>query len=114
MRAELVLLFLAVGADIYATRLLPLLAALRRERADGEGPADGASGGTLGGLLGFVGPSIIAALLVGSLLSQLEASEPLVVAVALAPTVLVAFRPGNLGLTVLVGVLAYWLAATLL
>jgi branched-subunit amino acid transport protein len=67
----------------------------------------------LGGLLGFVGPSVNAALLVGSLLSGREASDLLVVAIALAPTVLVAFRLGNLGLTVLVGVLAYWLASLL-
>jgi branched-subunit amino acid transport protein len=53
------------------------------------------------------------ALLVGSLLSGREASDLLVVAIALAPTVLVAFRLGNLGLTVLVGVLAYWLASLL-
>ncbi len=67
----------------------------------------------MGGLLGFVGPSVIAALLVGSLLSGREASDLLVVAIALAPTVLVAFRLGNLGLTVLVGVLAYWIASLL-
>ncbi len=36
MRAELVLLFLAVGAGTYATRLLPLLAALRRVGTDGK------------------------------------------------------------------------------
>lgn len=113
MRAELVLLFLAVGAGTYATWLLPLLAALRRVGTDGEGPAQESSDGFLGGLLGFVGPSVIAALLVGSLLSGREASDLLVVAIALAPTVLVAFRLGNLGLTVLVGVLAYWIASLL-
>ena len=114
MRAEFVLLFLAVGAGIYATRLLPLLAALRRERTEGEGSAEEPSDGSLGGLLGFGVPSVIAALLVSSLLSQREASDLLVIALALAPTVLVAFRLGNLGLTVLVGVLAYWLASLLL
>jgi branched-subunit amino acid transport protein len=114
MRVELVLLFLVVGAGVYATRLLPLLAALRRERTNGEGPAKESSEGALRRLLGYVGPSVIAALLVSSLLSQWEASDLRVIAIALALTGLVAFWLKNLGLTVLVGVLAYWLASLLL
>ena len=89
-------------------RFLPLLWMLRRETESGGG----ARAVSTGGLLTFAGPSIVAALLVTSVLSEVENGMGLVRAgIALLPTVVVALRFGNLGLTVLVGVAAYWLAS---
>jgi branched-subunit amino acid transport protein len=106
VRAELLLLFLVVGVGNYLMRFLPLLWALRRGEAE---TSDAASGG-LGGLLPLVGPSIVVALLVTSLLPEVSDGVGLVrVGIALSPTLVVAVRSGNLGLTVLVGVTAYWL-----
>ncbi len=106
MRVELLLLFLVVGVGNYLMRFLPLLWALRRGEVE---TSDAASGG-LGGLLPFVGPSVVMALLVTSLLPEASDEVGLVRAgIALLPTLVVAVRYGNLGLTVLVGVTAYWL-----
>lgn len=61
-------------------------------------------------MLPFVGPSVVVALLVTSVLPEASDGAELVrVGVALLPTLVVAVRSGNLGLTVLVGVTAYWL-----
>ena len=104
----LLLLFLVVGAGNYLLRFLPLLFALRRRETTGQEDATG-------GLLLLVGPSVVAALLVASLLPAGSATsygeEILRSAVALVPTLLVALRFGNLGLTVLTGVFAYALVA---
>lgn len=106
MRVELLLLFLVVGVGNYLMRLLPLLWALRW----GEAETRGATSGGLGGLLPFVGPSVVVALLVNSVLPEASDGAGLVrVGIALLPTLVVAVRSGNLGLTVLVGVMAYWL-----
>ena len=106
MRTEFLLLFLAVGAGHYLMRFLPLLWALRRGEVE---PGDAASG-RLGDLLPFVGPSVVVALLVTSVLPEVRDGAGLVrTAVALLPTLVVGVRSGNLGLTVLVGVSAYWL-----
>lgn len=106
MRAELLLLFLVVGVENYLMRFLPLLWALRR----GEAQTRGAASGGLGGLLPFVGPSVVVALLVTSVLPEASDGAGLVrVGIALLPTLGVAVRSSNLGLTVLVGVTAYWL-----
>ncbi len=111
MRAEFLLLFLVVGAGIYLMRLLPLLWALRRGVA-GEGEPGTAGGGFPGGLLPFVGPSIVVALLVTSVLPETGYGAGLIrTGAALLPTLVVAVRSGNLGLTVLVGVSAYWLVS---
>ena len=104
----LLLLLLVVGAGNYLMRFLPLLVALRRGRtAQGE-PATG-------GLLPLVGPAVVVALLVASLLPEGSAAsggtQLVRNALALVPTLLVALRFGNLGLTVLTGVLAYALVA---
>ncbi len=108
MRAELLLLFLLAGAGNYLMRFLPLLWALRRRDAE---PGDEVNG-RLGGLLSFVGPSVVAALLVTSVLSEAGYGSGLIrTGIALLPTVIVAVRSGNLGLTVLVGVTAYWLVS---
>jgi branched-subunit amino acid transport protein len=106
VRVELLLLFLVVGVGNYLMRFLPLLWALRL----GEAETSDAANGGLGGLLPFVGPSIVVALLVTSLLPEISDGVGLVhVGIALLPTLAVAVRSGNLGLTVLVGVTAYWL-----
>lgn len=111
MRAELLLLFLVVGTGNYLMRFLPLLWALRRGEAETR---DAASGG-LGRLLPFVGPSVVVALLATSLLPEAGDGAGLIrVGVALLPTLVVAVRSGNLGLTVLVGVMAYWLISLVL
>jgi branched-subunit amino acid transport protein len=102
------LLFLLVGAGNYLMRFLPLLWTLRRRDA---GSGDEVTG-KLGGLLSLVGPSVVAALLVTSVFAEAGNAAGLVrTGIALSPTVIVAVRFGNLGLTVLVGVVAYWLAS---
>ena len=109
MRAELLLLFLVVGVGNYLMRFLPLLWTLRRGEA---GPEDDASGSPAG-LLPLVGPSVVVALLVTSILREAGFGVGLKqTGTALLPT-LVAARSGNLGLTVLVGVAAYWLISLL-
>jgi branched-subunit amino acid transport protein len=110
MQAELLLLFLVVGVGNYLMRFLPLFWALRRGTT-GEGSETSRSG-LLDGLLPFVGPSVVVALLVASLLPEArDGTEVLRTGLALLPTLLVAVRSGNLALTVLVGVLAYWLVS---
>jgi branched-subunit amino acid transport protein len=105
VRAELLLLFLVVGVGNYLMRFLPLLWTLRRGEA---GPEDAASGSP-SGLLPLVGPSVVVALLVTSILPGASSWAGLTqTGVTLLPT-LVAARSGNLGLTVLVGVAAYWM-----
>ncbi len=114
MRPEFLILSLLVGLGTYLTRLLPLLVALRRETPEAEGESGEPAGGWLAGALRYVGPSIIVGLLVTSVLPQPGvgyAAELLKTGAALVPTVCVAVRFKNLGLTVLVGVLSYWLAS---
>ncbi|MDX6381019.1 MAG: hypothetical protein QOI57_2043 [Rubrobacteraceae bacterium] len=66
----------------------------------------------MGGLLPFVGPSVVVALLVTSVLPEASSGTELIrTGVAFLPTLAVAVRSGNLGLTVLVGVSAYWLVS---
>ncbi len=108
MRAEFLLLFLVVGAGNYLMRFVPLLWALRRAE-----PSD-AVGWWIVRLLPFVGPSVVVALLVTSILSETHSGTELIrVGAALLPTLVAAVRTGNLGLTVLVGVSAYWLVSLL-
>ncbi|MDP8925506.1 MAG: AzlD domain-containing protein [Actinomycetota bacterium] len=113
MRVEVLLLFLVVGAGNYLMRFLPLFWALRR----GEARSDDAPDRGLSGLLAFVGPSVIVALLVTSILPETFESgygaESARTGLALLPTLVIAVRSGNLGLTVLVGVAAYWLVSLL-
>ena len=105
------MLFLVVGTGNYLMRFLPLLWALRRRTTGGEG-SETSRRGLLDGLLPFVGPSVVVALLVASVLPEArDGTEVLRTGLALLPTLLVAVRSGNLGLTVLVGVLAYWLVS---
>ena len=107
--ALLLLLFLVVGLGNYLMRFLPLLVALRRrERTGQEAPT--------GGLLPLVGPAVVVALLVVSLLpgdssAGYDAEHLVRNAAALVPTLLVALKFGNLGLTVITGVFAYALVA---
>ncbi len=108
MRVELLALFLLVGAGIYLMRLLPLLFALRRG-------AEAETRGASGGVLPLVGPSVVAALLVTAVLPEDSGTgygaELVRNLIALIPTLVVAVRSGNLGLTVLVGILAYGLVS---
>jgi len=108
VRLDLLLLFLLAGAGNYLMRSVPLLLALRRTTS--EEPETAASG-TSGVVLPLVGPSVVAALLVTSVLPEASgsAAELARYAVALLLTLVVALRYGNLGLTVLAGVLAYGL-----
>jgi branched-subunit amino acid transport protein len=117
-QGEILALILLVALGTYLTRALPLLAALlRRGDAPGrETKRDDPAGGT-GGLLPLVGPSVIAALLVTSLLPDPSESGfwlRLVLGVAaLVPACLAAVRWRNLGLTVLAGVASYLLVSAL-
>jgi branched-subunit amino acid transport protein len=112
-----VTLFLVVGLGVYLMRFLPLLAALRRRESPAPGGED-RSEGRRETVLRLAGTSIIAALLVTSLLPQPpEDGYPAHLALnlgALAPAVFVAARTGNLGLTVLAGVLSYWAISVVL
>ena len=104
----LLLLFLMVGVGNYLMRFLPLLLALRRREGTGGETAPG-------GLLPLVAPAVVVALLVTSLLPAGSATdyaaELVRGAVALVPTLLVALRFGNLGLTVLTGIFSYALVS---
>jgi branched-subunit amino acid transport protein len=107
----LLLLFAVVGLGNYLMRFLPLLFALqRRERTEREASS--------GDLLPLVGPAVVAALLVTSLLPESSAPgygvELTRNLAALVPTLFVALKFGNLGLTVLTGVFAYALASVVL
>ena len=111
MRTEFVLLFLIVGIGNYLMRFLPLLWALRGAETEPGEPKDAAST-KLGGLLPFVGPSVVVALLVTSVLPEVGDTAGVVrTATALLPTLAVALRFGNLGLTVLAGVSAFWMVS---
>ncbi len=101
----LLLLFLVVGVGNYLMRFLPLLIALRHRERTGQEAATG-------GLLPLVGPAVVVALLVITVLPKDSSAgydaEPLIRnAAALIPTLLVALKFGNLGLTVITGVFAY-------
>lgn len=111
MRTEFVLLFLIVGIGNYLMRSLPLLWALRGAETEPGEPKDAAST-KMGGLLPFVGPSVVVALLVTSMLPEVGDTAGVIrTAAALLPTLAVAMRSGNLRLTVLVGVSAFWLVS---
>jgi branched-subunit amino acid transport protein len=111
VRAEFLLLFLVVGMGNYLMRFLPLLWALRRGVTGGE-ELRTAGNSPLAGLLPFVGPSVVVALLVTSVLPEASSGTELIrTGAALLPTLAVSVRSGNLGLTVLVGVSAYWLVS---
>ena len=110
MRVELLLLFLVVEVGIYLMRLLPLLPwSLRREAGASSGRRRaGRSAAPRGavrrrGAAGGVGPPE------GS--GPGNGAELARNAGALVPTFVVAHRFGNLGLTVLVGVLAHGLVS---
>lgn len=122
MSLGLLALFVVVGLGNYLMRCLPLLISLRHREERPPDAADGAEAPddrlASDGPFSLVGPCVVVALLVTSLLPQ--GDEPPFGArmaldlVALVPTVLVAWRTRNLGLTVLVGVLAYWSISSVL
>ena len=109
--ASLLLILVVVGVGNYLMRFLPLLVALRRREATGQGAA------SRGLLLPLVAPAVIVALLVTSVLPDDSApgyaAELVRGTAALVPTLLVALRFGNLALTVLTGVCAYALVSLL-
>ncbi|HEY8485972.1 MAG TPA: AzlD domain-containing protein [Limnochordales bacterium] len=123
VRAWLAAVVAAVGLGTYLARALPLLAALRRRgaAASGEGFAGrpGSAGASAdaagpGGRLELVAPSVMAALLVSSVLPARWGPEALAQLaahlVALAVSWAVARLRGHLGLTVLAGMAAAWAA----
>jgi len=112
MRLDLLLLFLLAGAGNYLMRAVPLLLALRRTTPDEQ---ETTAGTTLGGPLPLVGPSVVAALLVTSVLPEVSgsAAELARYAVALLITLVVAVKYDNLGLTVIAGILVYGLISLL-
>lgn len=115
--AGLVVLIVLVGVGTYLMRATPLLAALLRYAEPEREENAGSSSNGLAGLLSLVGPAVIAALLVTSLIpdpATLGFLRNLVLnAVALVPAVVVAIRWKNPGLTVLIGVVSYLLVATI-
>jgi branched-subunit amino acid transport protein len=114
VRPELLALFLVVGLGNYLMRSVPFLLALRRGEELGERPG-GAGAKRHADPLALVGPCVVVALLVTAVLPA--AGEPGFGPQlgrnlgALLPAALVAVRTRSLGLTVLVGVLAYWVLA---
>jgi len=115
--ADSPLLFALIGVGVYLTRVVPLMLALRRGEDDqGLDEVDEAPS-AMDGWLGFVGPSVIAALLVAAVLPEPGQDLWLELArtgAALVPTVAVAVRFENLGLTVLIGIFAYGLASVVI
>ena len=117
IRPEILVLCLTVGLATYLIRFVPFLIARRlgsREDDVPQGPSD--SRGLR--VLELIGPSIVAALLVTSILPQpgnAELGLQLVRSIlALAPTLVAAVLWKNLGLTVLVGMGSYWLITILI
>lgn len=116
--AGLVALILVVGIGTYLMRATPLLAALLRySEPEREEEADTSSSG-LTEVLRLVGPAVIAALLVTSLIPDPSAPgffpDLALNAVALVPASLAAIRWKNPGLTVLIGIASYVLVATVM
>lgn len=114
VRPELLALLLAAGLGTYLSRWIPLWLALRRGGRE-ETPE---GGGALPAALAFLGPSVIAALLVTSLLlgpADLAGARSLLPGLlALLPTWYAAARLRSLGLAVLVGVASYGLLSVVL
>lgn len=115
MNLALLGLLVVVGLGTYLMRALPLLTALRREQ-----PRERQQRTITDEALSLIGPSVIAALLVTSLLPAPQEegfwSALALAIVAAVPAYMVARRTGSLGLTVIAGVACYWLltlAATL-
>ena len=117
MGADSPLLFALIGVGVYLTRVVPLALALRREDHSQEIEESDDALGAMDGWLGFVGPSIIAALLVAAVLPEPGQDmwpELARTGAALAPTVAVAVLFENLGLTVVVGILSYGLTSVVI
>ncbi|HEY8498467.1 MAG TPA: AzlD domain-containing protein [Limnochordales bacterium] len=119
VRAEMVALFLAVGVGTYLMRAVPLWMARRSLTRHGGQPRrpDSPQGQGEEALwaLRLVTPAVIAALLVASVLPERGApgawAHLAASVAALVPAAWVQARWGNLGLTVLTGVVLYGLAA---
>jgi branched-subunit amino acid transport protein len=114
VRPELLALLLAAGLGTYLSRWIPLWLTLRRGGRE-ETPGDD---GAMPAPLALLGPSVIAALLVTSLLpgpvDPAGARSLLPGLLALLPTWYAAAHFRSLGLAVLVGVASYGLLSLLL
>ena len=117
IRAEILVLCIVVGLATYLIRFVPFLIAQHLGSREGDTPQS--SSGSRGfKVLELIGPSIVAALLITSILPQPDEADfglQLIRSLlALTPTLIVAVLWKSLGLTVLVGISSYWLATILL
>ncbi len=108
-----------IGLGTYLIRVVPFLIALRLEDREEDAPQDHSrTRGRFSGVLALIGPSVVAALLITSVLPQPDGGEFGAQLtrnlLALIPTLVVAARSKSLGLTVMAGVASYWLVAALL
>lgn len=116
---EILVLCVVIGLGTYLIRFVPFLVALRLENREEASSQDHPRGEQrISGVLDLIGPSIVAALLVTSILPQpAEGEFGAQLArnlLALVPTLAVAVLWKSLGLTVVVGVASYWLISVLL
>lgn len=118
IRPEILALCVVIGLATYLIRFIPFLMALRlgnREDGDTQSSPTNSKGFLV---LELVGPSIVAALLGTSIVPQPGEAEfgPQLLRglLALAPALISAVLWKNLGLTVSVGIVAYWLVTILL
>ena len=119
IRPEILVLCGVIGLATYLIRFVPFLVAQRLKDREDEAPQGSpASDSRSLRMLGLIGPSIVAALLVTSILPQPgEAEFGLQLArslLALTPALVSAVLWRNLGLTVVVGISSYWLISSLL
>ena len=119
IRLEILVLCGVIGLATYLIRFVPFLIARRLGDRGNDAPQSSpASDSRSLRMLELIGPSIVAALLVTSILPQPGETEfglQLVRSLlALTPALISAILWKNLGLTVLVGIGSYWLISLLL
>lgn len=119
IRPEILVLCVVIGLVTYLIRFVPFLIAQRLgNREDGSSRDSSVPDRPGFRMLELIGPSIVAALLITSILPQPDEAEfglQLVHSLlALIPTLIAAMRWKSLGLTVLVGIGSYWLVTILL
>lgn len=117
IRPEILVLCIAVGLTTYLIRFVPFLIAQRFGNQT-DSATRGTSESTSLKILELIGPSIVAALLITSILPQpgeanfgLQLTRSLL---SLTPALISALLWRNLGLSVVIGVSSYWLISLLL